>query len=161
MPKNVPKKNLIPLIERISGDFGFTPKRIGTFLGHTLRHLEGQKRVHQEFSQQKIYDLFRFIHDNRLDQAIAKPIMNILMDYPKMDFPSILTSLKFKKRSQDELLAPVSFLIGKFREIRKSDNPKVTLNWLMGQIRNQAIGNIPLNEYSRLIQVQIDKEISE
>jgi hypothetical protein len=31
----------------------------------------------------------------------------------------------------------------------------------MGQIRNQAIGNIPLNEYSRLIQVQIDKEISE
>ena len=155
------RKNLVPLIERISGDFGFSQKMVGTFLGHTLRHLEGQKRPHKEFSDQKIYDLFSFISANRLDPAIAKPILSILMDYPKMDFPSILTSLKFKKRSQDELLAPVSFLIGKFREIRKSNNPDVTLNWLMGQIRNQAIGNIPLDEYSRLIQIQIEKENSE
>jgi glutamyl-tRNA(Gln) amidotransferase subunit E len=78
-----------------------------------------------------------------------------------MDFASILTSLKFKKRSQDELLAPVSFLIGKFREIRKSDNSSVTLNWLMGQIQKQALGNISLSEYSSLIQVQIAKEVSE
>jgi glutamyl-tRNA(Gln) amidotransferase subunit E len=81
------------------------------------------------------------------------------MDYPKMDFTSILTSLKFKKRTREELLAPVSFLIGKFREIRKSDNPEVTLNWLMGQIRSQTLGNIPLNEYSKMIEVQIAKEI--
>ena len=155
------KKNLVPLIERISDDFGFTHKFIGTFLGHTLKYLEGQKQPHKEFSPEKIYDLFSFIRSNRLDQAIARPILAVLMDYPKMDFASILTSLKFKKRSQDELLAPVSFLIGKFREIKKSDNSSVTMNWLMGQIRKQALGNIPLNEYSRLIQVQIAKEVSE
>jgi glutamyl-tRNA(Gln) amidotransferase subunit E len=155
------KTNLVPLIERISNDFGFTHKTIGIFLGHTLKHLEGQKQPHKEFSAQKIYDLFSFIRSNRLDPAIAKPILAILMDYPKMDFTSILTSLKFKKRTRDELLAPVSFLIGKFREIRKSDHPDVTLNWLMGQIRRQALGNISLNEYSQLIKVNIEKEISE
>lgn len=155
------KKNLVPLIEKIADDLGFQHKTIGTFLGHTLKHLEGQKRPHKEFSAQIIYDLFGFIRSNHLDPAIAKPILTILMDYPKMDFTSILTSLKFKKRTQDELLAPVSFLIGKFREIRKSDRPEVTLNWLMGQIRNQALGNIPLNEYSQLIEKQIAKEISE
>ncbi|MCX6224201.1 MAG: hypothetical protein NTV01_05545 [Bacteroidia bacterium] len=155
------KKNLVPLIERISAEFGFSHKVIGIFLGHTLKHLEGQKQPHKEFSPQKIYDLFSFIRSNRFDIAIAKPILTILMDYPKMDFTSILTSLKFKKRTQEELLAPVSFLIGKFREIRKSDHPEVTLNWLMGQIRNQALGNIPLNEYSQLIEVHISKEISE
>jgi glutamyl-tRNA(Gln) amidotransferase subunit E len=155
------KKNLVPLIERISDEFGFTHKAIGIFLGHTLKHLEGQKQPHKEFSPQKIYDLFSFIRFNQLDPAIAKPILSILMDYPKMDFTSILTSLKFKKRTQEELLAPVSFLVGKFREIRKSDDPSVTLNWLMGQIRNQALGNISMNEYSRLIEIQIAKEISE
>jgi glutamyl-tRNA(Gln) amidotransferase subunit E len=155
------KKNLVPLIERIVDDFGFTHKFIGTFLGHTLKHLEGQKQPHKEFSAEKIYDLFSFIRSNKLDQAIARSILAVLMDYPKMDFASILTSLKFKKRSQDELLAPVSFLIGKFREIRKSDNSSVTLNWLMGQIQKQALGNISLSEYSSLIQVQIAKEVSE
>jgi glutamyl-tRNA(Gln) amidotransferase subunit E len=155
------KKNLVPLIERISDEFGYTHKVIGIFLGHTLKHLEGQKQPHKEFSPQKIFDLFSFIRANRLDPAIAKSILTILMDYPKMDFTSILTSLKFKKRTQEELLAPVSFLFGKFREIRKSDHPGVTLNWLMGQIRNQALGNIPLNEYSQLIEIQIAKEISE
>ena len=155
------KKNLVPLIERISDEFGFTHKAIGIFLGQTLKHLEGQKQPHKEFSPQKIFDLFSFIRSNHLDPAIAKPILAILMDYPKMDFTSILTSLKFKKRTQEELLAPVSFLIGKFREIRKSDQPDVTLNWLMGQIRNQALGNIPLNEYSQLIEVLISKESSE
>jgi len=155
------KKNLVPLIERISDDFSYPHKTIGIFLGHTLKHLEGQKQPHKEFSPEKIYDLFSFIRSNNLDPAIAKPVLSILMDYPNMDFTSILTSLKFKKRKQEELLAPVSFLIGKFREIRKSDHQDVTLNWLMGQIRNQAIGNIPLNEYSQLIAVQIEKEISE
>jgi glutamyl-tRNA(Gln) amidotransferase subunit E len=155
------KKNLVPLIERISDDFSYPHKTIGIFLGHTLKHLEGQKQPHKEFSPEKIYDLFSFIRSNNLDPAIAKPVLSILMDYPNMDFTSILTSLKFKKRKQEELLAPVSFLIGKFREIRKSDRHDVTLNWLMGQIRNQAIGNIPLNEYSQLIAVQIEKEITE
>jgi len=155
------KKNLVPLIEWISDEFGYKHKDIGIFLGHTLKHLEGQKQPHKEFSAQKIYDLFSFIRDNQLDSAIAKPILAILMDYPKMDFTSILTSLKFKKRTREELLAPVGFLLSKFHEIRKSDHPEVTLNWLMGQIRNQALGNIPLNEYSQLIEVQIAKEISE
>jgi glutamyl-tRNA(Gln) amidotransferase subunit E len=155
------KKNLVPLIERIANDLGFKHKLIGIFIGHTLKHFEGQKQPHNEFSAQKIYDLFSFIRTNKLDPAIAKPILAVMMDYPKMDFTSILTSLKFKKRTRDELLAPVSFLIGKFREIRKSENPAVTLNWLMGQIRNQALGNIPLDDYSRLIEIQINKEISE
>lgn len=155
------KKNLVPLIEKISVDLGFTHKLIGTFLGHTLKHLEGQKQPHKEFSPQKIYDIFSFIRTNRLDPAIARPILTMLMEYPKMDFNSILTSLKFKKRTREELLAPVSFLIGKFREIRRSGHPDVILNWLMGQIRNQALGNISLNEYSRLIEVQIAKEMSD
>ena len=153
------KKNLVPLIQKITDDFGYSCKSIGIFLGHTLKHLEGQKQPHKEFSPDKIYNLFSFIRSNNLDQAIAKPILTILMDYPNMDFNSILTSLKFKRCTQEELLAPVSFLIGKFREIRKSENPDVTIHWLMGQIRNQALGNISMKEYSQLIEKQIEKEL--
>lgn len=155
------KKNMVPLIENISRDFGFEPKRTGIFLGHTLKHLEGQKKPHKEFTQKKIHALFGFIHKNHLDPAIAGSMLAILMENPKMDFPSILTSLKFRKRSKDDLLAPVSFLVEKFKEIRKSKDQEAILNWLMGQIRSQALGNIPLNEYSQLIGIQIKKELTE
>ena len=152
------KKNMVPLIERIHQDLGQSPRMVGIFLGQSLKHLEGQSKPHADFTQQKIYDLFAYIHKNKLDPEIAKPMVAVLMEYPKMDFSSILTSLKFKKRSREDLLAPVSFLVGKFREIRKSKNPDITIHWLMGQIRSQAIGNIPLDEYSRLISNQITKE---
>ncbi|MDD2812006.1 MAG: Glu-tRNA(Gln) amidotransferase subunit GatE [Bacteroidales bacterium] len=153
------RKNLVPLIEKISADNNYPPKLISTFLGHTLKHLEGKIRKHSDFNYQKIAALFNFINKNQLDTAIAKPMVTIMMQNPKMDFDSILTSLKFKKRSREELLAPVGFLVGKFREIRKNDDPNVVLHWLMGQVRRQAMGNIPLSEYSSLISKLIEKEI--
>lgn len=154
-------KNMMPLVERIASDYGYPPKMVGTFLGHTLKNIEGRIRKHTEFNYQKIADLFGFISKNNLDPAIARPMVAVMMQNPKMDFTSILTSLKFKKRSREDLLAPVGFLVGKFREIRKNDDPSVVLHWVMGQVRRQAMGNIPLDEYSDLISRQIEKEISE
>jgi glutamyl-tRNA(Gln) amidotransferase subunit E len=61
-----------------------------------------------------------------------------------MEFGSVLTAIDFKKYSIGELLAPVDFLHGKFKQIRRSENEKVTADWLMGQIHRPALGNVEL-----------------
>ncbi|MCD6332962.1 MAG: Glu-tRNA(Gln) amidotransferase subunit GatE [Bacteroidales bacterium] len=154
------KNNLAPLIEQIADDPGLDPKWIATFLGHTLKHLEGQKSFHPDFNYNQLPRLFQFLVKQGLDKALAYPMISVMIEYPNMDFTSILTSIKFKKRTVNELLAPVSFLIEKFREIHHTTDPGALTNWLMGQLRAQATGNIPLDEFNGMIREQVQREFS-
>ena len=123
-----------------------------------MKFLEGQQKAHPDFHYQQIFALFKFLKENKLEQELARPILAVLRMHPNMDLNSILTSLKFKRRTYDDLLAPVGFLQEKFQEIRRKEGLTITRNWLMGQVRSQAIGNIPLKEYADLVsrQVQIN-----
>ena len=151
-------KNLVPLIERICTNFGFIPKFIGTFLGHTFKNIEGKKKSHKNFSYEKIYGLFGFISKNKLLPSIAHVMLPVIYDYPDMEFGSVLTSIDYKKYSMNELLAPVDFLSGKFRQIRYSETEKAAIDWMMGQLHRQALGNVELTLLKEHIEEKIKKE---
>jgi hypothetical protein len=51
----------------------------------------------------------------------------------------------------DDILAKVPFLRSKFADIRKSDDNSMKKNGLWGNFRHMAIGNIGLNQLSKLI----------
>ena len=149
------KKNMLPLIDRICDTLDLSQKYVGIFLGHFYRHLEGQKEAHPEFNYSKIFGLFSFLKKKKLDPELAKGMLKVLFDHPNMEFNSVLTSMNFRKLKKEALLAPVGFLIEKFREIRGSDDPVKTKRWLMGQLRKQAIGNISLGNFSKLLEKEI------
>jgi len=151
-------KNLVPLIERISTNFGFSPKSIGIFLGHTFKNIEGKKKPHKNFSYEKIYGLFGFILKKNLLPSIAHVMLSVIYDYPDMEFGSVLTSIDYKKHSINELLAPVDFLLGKFKQIRYSESEKAAIDWIMGQLHRQALGNVELTKLKEQIEEKIKKE---
>ena len=151
-------KNLVPLIERISTNFGLGPKFIGTFFGHTFKNIEGKKKPHKNFSYEKIYGLFGFISKNKLLPSIAHVMLPVIYDNPDMEFESVLTSIDYKKHPMNELLAPVDFLLGKFRQIRYSETEKAAIDWMMGQLHRQALGNVELAQLKEHIEERIKKE---
>ena len=146
------KKNLYPVIEKIVNENGFAPKYAGTFVGHTLKYAEGQHEVSPYFNYDMICDMFRFIKENKLDLQIAKQMLPVLIKHPKMDFVSILETIKFKKIKKDEILSNIPFMKEKFRQIRISDKPDVETNWIMGGLRKMATGNINLAELKNIIE---------
>ena len=156
--KYILSKNLVPLIERISVDFGFSQKYIGTFLGHTFKNIEGKKKPHKNFSYEKIYGLFGFISKKKLLPSIAHVMLPVIYEYPDMEFGSVLTSIDYKKHSMNELIAPVDFLFNKFRQIRYSENGKAAIDWIMGQLHRQALGNVELTQLKEQIEEKIKKE---
>ena len=136
-----------------------TPRDM-TVLGMNLirdfpNHYEYYSR--KEFTYNKIFGLFSFLKKNKLDPELAKSMLEVLFDHPNMEFNSVLTSLNFRRQKKETLLAPVGFLIEKFREIKLSENDSKTRKWLMGQLRKQAIGNISLGKFSKLIDEEITK----
>lgn len=146
------RNNLIPTIEKIA-DLGFEPQFIAKFFGHIVKNIEGKLEKHKDFNYDIVYGMFKFIKKENIEQNIAKLMLPIVFQHPSMEFKSVLTTLKFKHRTKEELLAPVDFLIEKFKEISKSKKDEKISDWIMGQIHNQAIGNIEL----KILKEEIDK----
>lgn len=149
------RNNLVPVIEKIE-KFKVPAKFIGTFFGHTLKHIEGKYKKHEDFKYNRIVKMFEYIQENKLHYAISKLMLPILIEHPNMDFSSILTSINFKKRSLEELLAPVDYLNEKFRETNSQIHNEKVVNWIMGQLHKQATGNLALSE----LKTKIEKAIN-
>nr|WP_320117504.1 Glu-tRNA(Gln) amidotransferase subunit GatE [uncultured Marinifilum sp.] len=144
-------KNLYPVIAEICDRFKFDPKQISIFFGHTYKNIIGKIKPNPELNSRKLIALFKFIHEQGLHANIARYLLPTLCQHPNMEFNSMLTALKFKKRSLDELAAPIDFLSEKFKDIEKSEKKEEAANWIMGQLHKQAIGNIDLKDLRTII----------
>ena len=142
--------NHFPIIKQMVEELKINPKYAGVFFGHKLKHLHGQhKKI--RFNIQRIYDLFAFLQQEKLDFAIAYNMLKQMFLHPKMDFESILIHLKFKKMDSKELETRIHFLSEKFVPARKDTNEQDRINALMGQIRTISEGNVNLAELAKKV----------
>lgn len=140
-----------PTMEKIINELKVNPVFVGTFFGHSLKHAEGQYNGADELFSSKIYKLFAFLKKEDLDFQLAKVILPVLVEHPKMDFESILTEIKFRIVKVKEILDKLPLLNEKFNKEKKVDSQSNRINWVMGQVRKLAIGNISLTELSEKI----------
>jgi len=142
------KKNLFPLIERIVNELKVDPAFVGKLFGHTLKWVEGHYKPSAEFDYKVVFALLRFLKKEKIDFAIAAKMLPLVYQYPKMDFDSVLTSIKFKRIPKEQILSQIPFLQKKFAEIQHSKGERVERDWIMGQVRKVSEGNVNLTELS-------------
>lgn len=140
------KKNLFPLIERIVNELQFKPGFVGTFFGHKLKFVEGHHTPSGTFDYKVIYAIFKFIKEENLDPEIIHKMIPVIYEHPMMEFESVLTTIKFKRHTKSDILNKIPFLAEKFQKIRLSHEKQDAADWIMGQLRPSAIGNIALKE---------------
>lgn len=144
-------KNLFPLITKIIDETGIKPSYLCTFFGHEVKFAEGHYKGPEEFNYERVYELFKYLKKRDICFEIAEKMLPELIEHPQMDFGSILTSINFKKYSKDEIKSKIPLLFDKFKEGKtKVCNTKMK-NWVMGKLRNIAIGNVDLSELSKEI----------
>jgi glutamyl-tRNA(Gln) amidotransferase subunit E len=142
------KNNLVPLIEKAQVELNVPARFTSGLLAHSLKHLQGQYPSLPDFSNEKVFDLLKFLVDRKIDLAIAKRLLFHLYQHPKMDFESILITLDFREVSREDILGKVPFLVKKYRDIRTSKDDAAGKRWIMGNLHKLAIGNISLRELS-------------
>ena len=145
------KRNHYPMIERIVKELGYDPKFVGTFYGHTLKFVKGHYKPASKFHYDLIFDLFKFVKDEKLDVQILKEMLPVIYEHPQMDFESVLVSINFKRIEKKEILSLVPFLKDKFKTIRIKVREDVESKWIMGELRKRAVGNISLTELCKHI----------
>jgi len=144
-------KNHFDLISRIIEELDIDPKFVGTFFGHTLKSVENKICCTHDFKYSILYHLFAFLKKENLDFTLAEDMLPVLMQNAKMDFESILNSIKFKRVSPETILEQIPVLNEKFANGHKKGGETNRRNWVMGQLRSVAIGNMSLTELSERI----------
>ena len=144
-------KNLYPVIKKIVDELGNDPKFIGSFFGQRMKYVEGHFKPHAPFDYNRVYDMFKFIKENGLVGNIAYAMLPHVYTYPRLDFESILNLMKFRKRTEEEITAPIKFLKEKYKEIAKNLTEEATVKWVMGELHNQAIGNMDLKKLYQIV----------
>lgn len=146
------KRNLYPLIEKIKNQLGIDPRFIGSFVGHTMRHIEGKYPANPHFSPERVYDLFQYLKEQNLDFRLARKMLPEVYNHPGMDFESVLTILKFKRNSREELVGKIDFLSKKFDEIALRNTIENKVNWIMGRLHHVGLGNISISELKDIVE---------
>lgn len=150
------KRNLYPLLDKIIDDFNQPPRFTGTFIGHHLKHIEGQIVPSAPFDYQRVYRLFEFIIHKKLRRDIMKTMLPVVYQYPNMDFESVLTTIGYRPVPEEEILEHVPVLIDKFYEISKLKERPALIRWVMGQLRPLALGNLNLDELRGKVEANLD-----
>ena len=78
-------------------------------------------------------------------------MLAVVYEHPKMDFDSVLRVIKFKKQDKKDILKNIPFLKNKYDEIGKSKEEEKKKNWIMGELRPIALGNVPMNQLKKEI----------
>jgi len=127
------------------------PVIAGTVIGHKLKYVEGHYQASADFSYNMIFAMFKYMKAKEIEFDLAEKIMPHLYEHPKMDFDSIIESIKFKKIPKGEISSAIPFLRNKWAETKRNDSDANETNWIMGQLRNVAIGNISFEELKNQI----------
>ncbi|NLJ06892.1 MAG: hypothetical protein GX437_04375, partial [Sphingobacteriales bacterium] len=57
----------------------------------------------------------------------------------------------FKKVDKQSIIERIPYLKEKYQQTRRSKKEGADIRWIMGQLRNQALGNINLSELQKHI----------
>ncbi len=144
-------KNHYPLIERLVRELKLDPVFAGTFIGHTFKHIEGMNHMPGIDYSEIIFNLFSFLLDNGLNIELAAYMIPVVHEHPRMDFESVLESIRFKTADKEEIRSLIPYLKKKFRETARVASDENERNWIMGELRKKATGNILLKELASQI----------
>lgn len=139
-------RNHYRLIERMITELNIDPVYAGTFIGHTFKFVEGHYKPAEAFNSKIIYAIFRYIKQKGFERELSKQMLPVLYEFPKMDFDSVLESIRYRKTNEKDILANIPFLVKKFDETAINPAGSNKINWIMGELRKVAIGNISFRE---------------
>lgn len=146
------RNNLLPLIERISTDFGTEPRFTAILLAHRLKHIEGRLRSDLPFGYEKIYELFAFAVSHGMKKEGIIKMLPIVYRHPEMDMASVFEKSFPEKCDIEKIYLSIRDYQDKFTKIKTSKRPDAEFKWIMGELRETAIGYVSLKELADVVQ---------
>jgi glutamyl-tRNA(Gln) amidotransferase subunit E len=138
------KRNFIPIIQEIIQITELDPQFVTTFCGHTLRWAERGRNGKPLLAGRRLVDLFSFMNAHNLNPNILKPIIKVLSKNPNLSFEAAVMALGYQSIPGKAVIAKIPTLRKHFDEIKSTERKGAQEDWIMGQLRPLAVGNMDL-----------------
>ena len=140
------RNNLMPLIEKLVEECGLSPVYAACLFGHTVKNIEGKGGAKKKFDYARVYELCHFVVSKSLDKDIIKHLLPLAHVHPDIDMQSVLTISDYKSFTREEVTAKIPVLRKRFALGGAHTDETAEIDWLMGQLRIAAVGNVSLNK---------------
>ena len=140
------RRNLFSLTQRLHEELGFPSRFVGALVGHVLRHAARSRPIHED----RIVDLARAVSDKGLAVDILKPLVPLKLDAPACDLEELLDRIDYRRRNEAEVLQAIGPLCRAVKETPCAATD--ARDWIMGQLRPIALGNVPLRTLASAVE---------
>jgi len=146
------RNNLFSLLKNIIDHTDFPPSFIGSIIGHHIKHYDKKLKKNYNSFETIIKKLFVNVHKKKLHREILKVLITAMAENHTGSMETLLQYIDFKSRSKQEITSEIQKLNETFKKNSKTDSPKAEVNWIMGQLRKKAVGNIDLSELRDIVE---------
>ena len=133
------------------------PTFIGKLIAHTMKHLNNAPSpdgpsFDGRGNAEQFIALISYTQQRCLDRDILKIMTPLALMEPQRSFEKILDDIDYRPIPEEEIVACVPELRKAFEGRRTSRRPLACRDWIMGELRPLALGNIRLSKLAQAIE---------
>ena len=140
------RRNLFGLLQSVVEGTSIPPRSAGTLLGHVLRSSVRGKPIDAD----RVKRLVTEAETHGLCHDILEVLLPLGLRDPGASFPTLLDRAGYRRHTAEQILERISGLRDSCR--RDGLPPTACRNWIMGQLRPMALGNVPLRELATRVE---------
>jgi len=150
--RTILRRNLFEIVARLTEEMPDDPTFVGKLIAHTMKHLNHAPSPDGKGSAERFIALLSYVREHSLDRDILKVMAPSALLEPQRSFEKILDDIDHRPISEEELIARIPELREAFERRRTTDRPFASRDWIMGQLRPLALGNIRLAKLAQAIE---------
>lgn len=147
-------RGLVMTIKECSDKTGLSPRWLGHWFGHRIKHLENKYRPAQ-VKYRDLIGLIEHIHTHGLDLEIAKRVAPLMYQYPAGTIQEQFDRIEFKSTEPSELVKLAARHNNHFEQFHRSDRDSAHWRWLMGRLAPSAVGNVRMSSFSKSVMDEV------
>ena len=132
------RKNLFAALQDVIGTSSLDPRFAGTLIGHVLRSVSGGGSTDEE----RFAWLVDQVQSRHLAHDILKVLVPLAVEDADASFGTLLERAGFEAHTEEEIVERIDGLRRTFGD--HASSPGARRDWIMGQLRPLALGNVPL-----------------
>jgi glutamyl-tRNA(Gln) amidotransferase subunit E len=155
--RTILRRNLFGIVARIIEKVPGDPTFVGKLIAHTMKHLDHApspdgSSFDGKGSAERFITLLAYARERGLERDILKVMVPSALMKPQRSFEKILDDIDYHPIPEEELIARIPELREVFERRRTTDRPFACRDWVMGQLRPLALGNIRLAKLAQAIE---------
>jgi len=143
------RRNLFDLLTWMIEDAHLDPTFAGCLLGHTVRHAAGDAPVDAS--------MLRKVAEETLARGLTPDLLHPLFDrgvrFPLLSFEQLLDKAQYVVSEPAQVLSQIPTMVESAAKLGLSGSQ--THDWIMGQLRPAALGNVPLGDLAAQVQERV------